>query len=243
MPDPVSEPNHHRLPDGGPTYVETPADLANFDGIVAEPWNTASAALFVVIPLVWAWVLRGRYRQRPFLTICLPILAAGGVGGVLFHGLRRFNAFFLLDVVPIYVLGFAVSIWLWIRLSPKLHHLLGMMAVLGVIQLTAHFRLPAHWAINISYASIALIVLIPLAAALIRTHFRDWGWIATAMACFALAWLCRLADATVQPPLMPMGTHWLWHTFGALTTAAVSVYIYRIEGTPLHQVRNNSRAD
>jgi hypothetical protein len=232
MPDSAANPIHQRLPDGGPVYVETPADLANYDGIVAEPWNTASAALFVVIPLIWVWFLRGRYRQYPFLTICLPILAAGGIGGVLFHGLRRYNAFFLLDVIPIFVLGFTVSIWLWIRLGPKLHHLLGMIAVLVAIQLIGHFRLPTHWAINISYASIALIVLIPLAAALIRTRFRDGGWVATALVCFAIAWLCRLADA-YRPPMLPMGTHWLWHTFGALTTTAVSVYIYRIERTPL----------
>ena len=232
MPDPSADPIHQRLPDGGPSYVETPADLMNFDGIVAEPWNTASAALFVVIPLIWIWVLRGRYWERPFLTICLPILLAGGIGGVLFHGLRRYNAFFLLDVVPIYLLGFAVSIWLWVRLGPKLHHLLGMIAFLGVIQLTAHFRLPTHWAINISYASIALIVLIPLAMALIRTRFQDWGWIVTALACFAFAWLCRIGD-TVRPPMLPMGTHWLWHTFGALTTASVSIYIYRIDGIQL----------
>jgi hypothetical protein len=232
MPDPLVDPIYQRLPDGGPIYVETPPGLPNFDGWVAEPWNTGSAALFVVIPLVWLWVLRGRYRQHPFLVICLPILFAGGVGGVLFHGLRRYNAFFLLDVVPIYLLGFGVSIWIWIRLGPKLHQLLGIIGVLVVIQLTAHFNLPTHWAINISYASLALIMLIPLALALIRTRFRHGGWIGTALACFAIAWICRIADVT-RPPLLPMGTHWLWHTFGATTTGALSIYVYRIEGMPL----------
>lgn len=235
MPDPAADPIHQRLPDGGPVYVETPADLAAFDGIVAEPWNTASAAIFVFIPLLWVWILYGRYRQYPFLTICLPILLAGGVGGVLFHGLRRYNAFFLLDVIPIYILGFSVSIWIWIRLGPKLHHLLGMIAVLIVIQLTAHFNLPTHWAINISYASLALIMLIPLAFALVRTKFRHAGWIGTALVCFAIAWICRLSD-TQRPPWLSMGTHWLWHTFGALTTSALSVYIYRIERMPLKRV-------
>lgn len=235
MPDPTSDPIHQRLPDGGPVYVETPTNPANFDGVIAEPWNTASATLFVVIPVIWIWVLRGRYRQYPFLTTCLPILAAGGIGGVLFHGLRRYKAFFLLDVVPIYILGFTVSIWLWIRMGPKLHHLLGIIAILVLLQLTAHFNLPTHWAINISYASLALIVLIPLAVALVRTRFRHGGWIGTALACFGIAWLCRIAD-TIRPPLLTTGTHWLWHTFGAITTAAVSFYIYRIEPIPLRVV-------
>ena len=32
---------------------------------------------------------------------------------------------------------------------------------------------------------------------------------------------------------LPMGTHWLWHTFGAITTQLVTEYFYRIEGKPL----------
>jgi hypothetical protein len=231
MPDPA-DPVHQRLPDGGPGYVETPPDLANYPGPVAEPWNTASAALFVLIAAAWLVALRGRYRERPFLTICLPILLAGGVGGVLFHGLRRYRAFFLLDVVPIYALGLLVSIWLWVRLGPKLSHLFGVIAFLIVLQLVAHFELPTHWAINVSYASLAALVLLPLAIALLRTRFRHGGWVTTALVCFGIAWACRIAD-TVRPPLLPMGTHWLWHVFGAVTTAALSFYIFKIERVPL----------
>ena len=33
-----------------------------------------------------------------------------------------------------------------------------------------------------------------------------------------------------QPPLLPMGTHWLWHTFGAISTALVVEYFYLVEG-------------
>lgn len=244
MPDPAADPIPQRMPDGGPIYLETPNDLANFDGIVAEPWNTASAALFVVIPMIWTWVLRGRYRQRPFLSSCLPILFAGALGGVLFHGTRRSVTFRYLDFMTIYFLGAAMSIWLWIRLGPRLRHLLGMMAVVGVIQATAHLGLPMHWSINISYALLALIVLVPIALALIRTRFRHGGWVSTALVCFAIAWICRATDDT-RPPLLPMGTHWLWHAFGAVTTAAMSVFIYRIEGMSmsLPAIRNTSRED
>jgi hypothetical protein len=222
------------LPDGGPSYVETPNDLEHFKGWIAEPWNTGSATLFVLIAIGWTWALRGRYRQHPFLTICLPILFAGGVGGVLFHGLRRFNAFFLMDVIPIYVLGLLITVWLWIRLGPKLYHLLGVIAFLALLQLVAHFRLPTHWAINISYASLAAMVFLPLALALVRTRFRFGGWVYTSLVFFAAAWTCRIVD-TMRPPLLPMGTHWLWHTFGALTTLTLSMYVYRIEVVPLRK--------
>jgi hypothetical protein len=30
-----------------------------------------------------------------------------------------------------------------------------------------------------------------------------------------------------------MGTHWLWHVFGASTTWALSIYVYHIEGMKL----------
>ncbi len=229
MPDAASPSSPGRMPDGGPIYVETPANLEQYEGLVAEPWNTASALLFIILALAWAWRLRGHYREHVFLTICLPILTAGGIGGVLFHGTRRHHAYFLLDVIPIYFLGLCVSIWLWIRLGPKLRHLLGVIALLAFLQLTALWRLPTHWAINVSYASLALIIVIPVILALVRTRFRHAGWIYTSLACFGIAWACRIADATIRPPLLSMGTHWLWHVFGAATTAALSVYVYRIE--------------
>jgi hypothetical protein len=231
----MSDPVVARLRDGGPTYVETPPDLDHYPGLAAEPWNAASALLFVLIAAGWAWALRGRYRQHPFLTMCLPILATGGIGGVLFHGLRLYRAFFLMDVIPIFLLGLCVTLWLWVRLGPKFRHLLGVVVLLALFQMLALFQLPTHWAINVSYASLAALVLLPLALALVRTHFRHAGWVYTALACFVLAWICRIADATVRPPPLPMGTHWLWHTFGALTTAALSAYVYYIEGVPLRR--------
>jgi hypothetical protein len=236
MSDPVRDPVQLRLPDGGPSYVETPPDLERFSGVVAEPWNTGSATLFVLIALAWVAALRGRYREHPFLTMCLPLLATGGIGGVLFHGLRRFHAFFLMDVIPIYVLGLMVTVWLWVRLGPKLRHLVGVIGFLALMQLLAHFNLPTHWAINFSYASLAFMVFLPLALSLLRTRSLRGGWVYTALACFAIAWTCRIADIA-RPPYLPMGTHWLWHVFGALTTASLSVYIFLIESTPLKAVR------
>jgi hypothetical protein len=69
---------------------------------------------------------------------------------------------------------------------------------------------------------------------LLRTRGRHAGWIATALVAFGIAWFCRLVDVK-DPPLLPMGTHWLWHTFGAVTTAALSIYVYQIEGLNLRK--------
>jgi hypothetical protein len=234
MPDPRLDPADVEVLDGGPRYVETPPDIEHFTGWVAEPWNTASAALFIIIPLVWAWLLRGRYRQHPYLTACLPILAVGGIGGVLYHGLRTSAVYRFVDAVPIYILGISMSIWLWVRLGPKLRNLIGLIAFLAIVQMICFAQLPRHIAINISYSTLAMLVVVPLGAALWRTRFRDAGWVITAAVCFAIALLCRGVDPR-RPPLLPMGTHWLWHTFGAITTTALSIYVYRIEGVPLRR--------
>ena len=224
-----------RLPDKGPVYTETPPELVlgqDYPGWIAEPWNAATASLFVVIVLVWLVRLRGRLIRYPFLLIALPTLFVGGVGGTLYHGLRNRPLWFFMDVIPIYCLGAAVSIYFWIRLGPKIRYLIGMIAVLGLIQVLGMLQLPRHWAINLSYAALALLILAPLAIVVVRTRARQAGWVATALACFGVAWLFRLAD-TIQPPLLPMGCHWLWHLFGAFTTAALSEYVFRLYGVNL----------
>jgi hypothetical protein len=228
MPDEVTSELilRQRLSDWGPRYTETPGGDYPFSTLIAEPWNTITASLFIGIAIYWLVRLRGRYRQFPFLLCCLPLLLTGGIGGTLFHALRATPVFFLMDVVPIYILGAIVSIYLWIQVGPRIHYLIGMIAVLGLLQLLGNWQLPTQWAVNISYASLALIVIIPLAIVLWKTRFRHAGWIYTALGCFVLAWICRISDY-VSP--IPIGTHWLWHLFGSMTTFALSEYFYRIE--------------
>ncbi len=214
-----------RLADGGPRYAET-----DLDRIIAEPWNAASALLFLVIVAYWIVKLRGRYRQAPFLTCCLPLLAAGGIGGTLYHAFRSSRFFFLLDVLPIGLLCLAVSIYLWIRLSPRWWHLLLVLAAYGATAL-ARPELPTPVAINLSYIMLALFILLPLGFFVWRTRGRDAGWVALALGCFVVAIFFRAADAWW--PLLPMGTHWLWHVFGAGACAALAEYLYRLETAAL----------
>lgn len=219
-----------RAPDGGPYYVETPENLEGFTGL-AEPFNAVTASFFVFIVLFWVWRLRGRYALYPFLASCLPLLFVGGVGGTLYHGLRSWIGYFLMDVVPIYLLGLLIALYFWFRLGPKFTHLLGLLAATSLLQLLGHWQLPRQWAINLSYAMLAFMITLPLVVVAVRTRGQAVGWLLSAILAFAVAWFCRIAD-TFRPPLLPMGTHWLWHTFGALTTAFLAEYLYRV--TPLH---------
>jgi hypothetical protein len=228
-----------RLADRGPRYKETPPDpYAATAPPVAEPWNAVTAALFVAIVLGWVGRLRGRFRDYPFLSCCLPILLAGGIGGTLYHAYRSRLAYFLLDVIPIQLLGLAASIYLTTRLvrGAKLWKVLaialGLLVVFAAVNegLFRLLDLPIrNLRVNLNYAALALLILIPLGVVLVRTGFRHVGWVAGGLASFAIAWFFRLIDGTPYDTL-PMGTHWLWHTFGAITTQAVMEYFYRVEG-------------
>ena len=47
------------------------------------------------------------------------------------------------------------------------------------------------------------------------------------LACFGHAWFFRLVD-NVGLVNIPMGTHWLWHTYGAACTVFIFEYFYRL---------------
>ncbi|QEL17328.1 hypothetical protein [Limnoglobus roseus] len=240
-----------RLVDGGPIYKESPPDpLALLPGRVAEPWNTVTAFLFVLIVIAWAVRLRGNYRRHPFVTACLPVLLAGGIGGTLYHMHRSRYAYFILDVVPISLLGFAGAIYLAVRLTPHTGWRrwgrvgLAVSAAVGCYLflngvlfrgLLGTFGGNPHMIVNISYASLAVVLLIPLFLALARTRFRHGGLVLAALASFAIAWFMRLVDNTGLGDL-PMGTHWLWHVFGAITTVAVMEYFHRLEVETLEPI-------
>jgi hypothetical protein len=237
-----AQPN--RLPDLGPRYKETPPDPTSANAPVpAEPWNTVTAFLFVLIVVFWAWRLRGRYRQYPFITACLPILLAGGVGGTLYHATRTHRVYFLLDVIPISLLGTAGAIYLTAKLARSYGRArvgtiaLGLMGVYIVMNFAIRLvpNPPPNLSVNLSYASLAAVLLAPALGVLIRTRFRHVGWVAAALACFAHGWFFRLVDNT---PLvnLPMGTHWLWHTYGALTTLFITEYFYRLESETITPV-------
>lgn len=234
-----------RLPDRGPRYTETPPNPNAPDApLVAEPWNAVTASFFIFIVLAWAWRLRGRYRHYPFLCCCMPILLAGGIGGTLYHATRASVVYFLLDVVPISVLGLAGAVFMAIRywggrgwwFVPAViafyfavNRLLFAPIVLEWISRV--FRpMDEQFRINISYASLAVVVLAPMVLVLIRTRFRHGGWVLAGLISFVIAWFFRLLDRDIGSTL-PMGSHWLWHTFGAISTALIIEYFYLVEGS------------
>jgi hypothetical protein len=237
-----------RMPDRGPRYTETPADPYSPGApFIAEPWNAVTASLFVWIVVGWAWRLRGRFRQYPFLVCCMPILLAGGIGGTLYHGTRSSVVWFLLDVIPISLLGLAGALYMAFRFLGRrqlwvLPALVVVYAVTNRALFSAIGPLSSQLRINLSYASLAVLVLTPVALVLIRTRFRHGGWVVAGVISFVFAWIFRLVDRDIGPYLA-MGSHWLWHTFGAITTALMVEYFYLVEGEKKKPQMNAEDAD
>jgi hypothetical protein len=219
---------NQRLTDLGPPYVET-----DFSRVIVEPCNAVTATFFILIALYWLWKIWGRFREHPFITLCIPVLLAGGIGGTLYHGLRRYPACFYLDVIPIGLLVVMGSVYLWIRLRPRLWHFLVVGAILVTFPMLFVLHVETHVAIVIHYAALALLVLIPVTIVLIRTRGRHANLIKLTLVCFAFALVFRFIDPLSAPILPGIGTHWLWHIFGALTTAILAEYFYRLETEPI----------
>jgi hemolysin III len=80
-------------------------------------------------------------------------------------------------------------------------------------------------AINASYIVLASFVLLPTWLMLHRQHYFQGKYVAYALLTFITAIFFRIAD---RWEWLPMGTHFLWHTFGAAACHLMLWYFYTI---------------
>lgn len=223
-----------QMRDRGPRYTETPVDpYAPGAPLIAEPWNMVTASFFVLIVVYWVVRLRGRYGRFPFLMSCLPILFVGGVGGTLYHGLRTNRVYLVLDIAPIMLLALGGAVYLAVKLWHRVGWLYTFGAVLvnllvGRLLFAVVAPTNRHMAINLNYAAMAVAVAVPMLFVLIRTRFRDLALVVAALVGFGIGLFFRLVDQRVGVYL-PMGSHWLWHTFGAVSVTLLIEFFYRVE--------------
>lgn len=206
--------------DGGPVYTET--DISR---LIVEPWNTVSAAVFLGIVIYWLYKLKGNFKGHLFLSIALPILAIGGVGGTLYHAFRVSRIFLMMDWLPIMILCLAASVYFFIRALgswvPAALILVGAFALQSLLFATRW--VPIQVAVNLNYIMLALLVLVPTSLFLYKTQFRYGRWVLYALGAFIAAIIFRMADPAAW---IPMGTHFLWHVFGAVACHCMIHYIY-----------------
>lgn len=207
--------------DSGPIYAET----LLYDGhdFIVEPWNLLSNLFFICLALFW---LRSRYQyQLPASFLyCLIILAIGWVGGSLYHGFRNFELWYWMDFIPIYLLTFLASSWFWHQIR---HWTIGFILFLffftpSIWQLNHQFNSPLI--INLSYLGLMISIVLPIVI-LAKSHaFQNFFWMAATLASFALALFFRKFDIEFSR-WINHGTHFLWHTFGALSVHFLIIYV------------------
>ncbi len=210
------------LPDHGPLYLET--DLSR---LPAEPWATYSQLLFVAVVIYWAWRIRGQARSQRFIAWCLPLLLVQSVGSMTYHALRSHLGWMLLDVIPLYLVCVLAAGYLWRRfgLSRLLAVIAALVPSLGGAGLTYLLALRGHLGQALTYGGVFLAILVPAFALLprLRPERRFLPW--TALAALILALFFRSVDLQSGSVLPGVGTHWLWHAFGA---AAVHLLIWNV---------------
>ena len=164
----------------------------------------------------------------------------GGIGGTLYHGLRTHRLFLLLDVLPILILAISTVYWFVGRMSRSawmapvytFGGLIGIIAVVRLIRtaLPDGFRGPV-----VGYGMLGVFVIVPMVLFVVRTRFRDAALVFTAIACFVVGMFFRAVDRSW---LLPMGTHFLWHTLGAVMTHLMLLYLWRVRDVRLVPARS-----
>ncbi|PAW94920.1 hypothetical protein CKK33_16015 [Mucilaginibacter sp. MD40] len=212
-------------PDGGLVYTET-----NLHHFFPEPWNMVSSALFLIPGIYWLIKLKGFNRQYTFLSIATWLLLTGCVGSTVYHGLRKWHIFIMMDWLPIAILCLLASVYFWIKFSGRRY--VGAITLVVFLALTFGIRklMPRYdiqLLISLNYTVMVLMIVLPLMLLLWRLHWQNSELVFGALLAFGIAIGFRIYDKYTT---LSIGTHFLWHTFGAIATSLIFVFIYRING-------------
>lgn len=208
--------------DGGQVYAET--DMSR---IIVEPWNAVSS-LFILLPaLYWGYKLRGRYKEFPFITFCIPLLFLGGLGSTLFHAFRSSGYLLLLDVTPTAILTLSLAIYFWYKVLPSWWWVVPVVVVAVGLRVWAWNSLYGQERINASYLFSGTFLFIPTLILLFKTRLEYSGYIFFSLGCFVLALVFRKTD-TIEQNLLPMGTHFMWHILTGVGAFFLAEYLYKL---------------
>lgn len=207
--------------DTGPIYKETL--MSRFP---VEPFNTYSNLLFLAIIIYFGFKIFRRPKQHIFLSVAVPVIFIGYIGGTIYHATRSAEVWLYMDWVPIMLMCLAATIYFVYKTTPRLGYRILWIALM----LTANFgiralNVPHGLQISIGYVVTALTVLIPIFAYLYTTKWKNTQWVLLAIASFVVAIIFRTADKHQE--FLEMGSHWLWHSFGAIAVFFLMNYIYK----------------
>ncbi|MDT0676433.1 hypothetical protein [Autumnicola musiva] len=209
--------------DSGPIYQETIAGR-----FPVEPFNTFSNLFFLVFAVYFARKVYPDYKKQLFLAYSLPVLFVGFIGGTIYHATRSHEIWLIMDWLPILLLCLAVAVY-FIFLSSRLLWQRLTLAVVALLLVFGVRYIPfGKFQVSMNYVGTALGLLLPVFIYLYKTRFRYWGTISLAILSFSIALIFRVLDKFMDN--LEMGTHWLWHSFGAISVFFLMSYIFKNSG-------------
>ncbi len=211
----------NQLPsDSGMRYTET-----NMALLFPEPLNAITAIFFLFIAIFWTIKIKGNFKAHAFLSYCLVLLYIGGIGGSIYHLFRQWPIFIMMDWMPIMLLCLSAGVYFLVQ-STRWFYAAFMLLAYFTFQFSIRSFFTAEniqLLVNINYAVMALIVLVPVLKYLIHTNWVASKWVGLALLSFVFALTFRVADRLAW---FSFGTHFLWHSFGAVATYCMFNYIY-----------------
>jgi hypothetical protein len=217
----------------GPIYCETGHPFL----FMAEPVNTVTN-IFIVISAILALrhVRRARIGMPLDLAVLLFLLFATGIGSFFWHAFRT-RAALAFDAIPglLFLIVFA---GLWFRaLFGNWAGIAGAFGLIGTafgsialaVRLIPGLRqMPQAISLVPAYATISAIgiALAAISARRLGTDVARLGVLA--LACAVIAATSRSIDL-MMCPVVPFGTHGLWHIFLSLAAYLAIALLVRIK--------------
>ncbi|BAO54743.1 membrane protein [Nonlabens marinus] len=208
--------------DSGPIYKETV--MGRFP---VEPFNTASNLVFLAVIIYFSIKIWKSTHSHYFLKAIMPIFFLGYIGGTVYHATRSAEFWLLLDWVPIVLLCFACSIYFVFKSARSWRYRLLLIAIIvGLNIIPATLPLPKGYGTSVGYIGSAVAVILPVVVYLYQTGWARAIYLGLAVGSFTIAVILRTLDKKYEMEWLWMGTHWLWHTFGAIAVFWLVRFIY-----------------
>lgn len=184
-------------------------------GLLVEPFNLASGALFFVVGY-FLWQELKKHEQRPFsLKFLIVMTGLIGAGSMTYHSVSRMWAAVFADILPI-----AITALVFLYMLAK--HILRVHALGGILMLALFIFMNLVFKKFVFHAPDGYVSLIPTLFYLMLISIYMIFTKNPSSRNFSLASLVAIIGLTFRiiDPMVcqqfPIGTHFLWHSFMAL---------------------------
>ena len=214
-----------KMPDGGRYNAETVPER-----FPVEPLNAVTNALFLVLIVYWVRKTKLNLPKHPLLTMILPIVLAGTVGGVGHHLFRNDRIWHDIDMLCIFFAVIMTCVFFWYRVTKNwslsfcftLFYPLALRAVMFNAAITDRIS------VFVVFAAMALWIFVPAVIYCWQNKLAHLGYLGASAFIFTMAMVCRQVDVDMQT-YFERGSHFLWHILGVLAAHVLMTYVYIID--------------